>query len=183
MLIFGAMVMRAFLFLVLMCVAQKAIANDSISVYLFLLDDCIICQDYTPVINDLYDTYKDEVQFVGYFPNFSSKQEKIDQFASTYSVQFPLRTDYYKSVCSRYEATITPEAVVYNHTTETLLYKGRIDNKFVKLGRRRHVTTAHELSDVLAQIKAGLQPNIQNTQAVGCYINYSDAISKYTIKN
>ena len=157
-------------------------ASDSLSLYLFLLDDCIICQDYTPELNDLYETYGEEIDFVGYFPNFSSKQKKIDSFRVKYGIEFPLKSDYFKSQCAKYGATITPEVILYNHTTESVIYKGRIDNKFYKLGRRRNVVTKHELRDALEAVLNHKPVTFKETEAIGCYINYSDAISKYQLK-
>lgn len=141
----------------------------------------MICLDYTTELNRLHEEYGDEVTFVGYFPNFSSKPEKIEAFKEKYKIFFPLKTDYFKKMSSKYGATITPEVVVYNHTTNEKIYQGRIDNKFYKLGRRRKVVTKHELEDVLVRIRNKNTTPVEHTAPVGCYINYSDAISKYKI--
>lgn len=168
--------------LIFFTLGNQLSANDSLSLYLFLLDDCVICQDYTPTINRLHDKYGEQVSFIGYFPNFSSKKEKIATYKEKYKIDFPLHTDYFKMQAAKYGAEITPEVVLYNHTTQEIIYQGRIDNKFVKLGRRRNVVTSHELSDALEAATSN-QPIVKNkTQAVGCYINYSDAISKYQLK-
>ena len=168
---------------VFLCTLNWVKAKDSIAVHLFLLDDCVICQDLTPVMNELYEQYGQDYPFIGYFPNFSSKQAGITAFKEKYGITFPVKTDYYKTHSSKFGATVTPEVVVYNHSTEETIYKGRINNKFYKLGRRRHVVTRHELADVLAALAANKQPHTQNMEAIGCYINYSDAISKHTISN
>lgn len=154
---------------------------DSISLYIFLLDDCIICQNYTPILNSLYDEFGQDVEFVGYFPNFSSKIDKIDRFREKYSIEFPLKTDYFKTQCSKYKATITPEVVLVNHSDNKVLYRGRIDNMFYKLGRRRQVVTKFELRDALRSVANQTKIEITETKAMGCYINYSDAISKFEI--
>jgi len=156
-------------------------AKDSISAYLFLLDDCVICQDYTPILNDLYEEYKNDVSFIGVFPNFSSKSHKIDAFREKYKIEFPLKTDYFKSLSHQFQATVTPEVVVFNHTTNTLLYQGRIDNKFVKIGKRRQVITSNEFQLVLEAIANGRSVNIEKTIPIGCFINYGDPISKYQL--
>ena len=169
--------------LMFFALSNQLSAGDSLSLYFFLLDDCVICQEYTPTINSLHDEYGDQVSFVGYFPNFSSKKEKIEVYKEKYKIAFPLYTDYFKMQAAKYEAEITPEVVLYNHTKEEIVYQGRIDNKFVKLGRRRNVVTSHELSDALQAATNNKQVVIAKTQAIGCYINYSDAISKYQLKN
>ena len=162
--------------------ATTAAGSDSLILYLFLLDDCVICQDYTPLVNQLHKEYGEDVTFIGLFPNFSSKPDKIERFRQTYGISFELKTDYYKTIAAELEATITPEVVLYNVTTGQKLYQGRIDNKFVKLGRRRSVVTEHNLSDALAAAIMNTRRPSPTTTAVGCYINYSDAISKHILK-
>lgn len=152
--------------------------KDSISVIFFLLDDCVICRDYAPQINQLHKAYGGEMAFVGYFPNFSSKADQIDAYRNTFNVKFPLKTDYFKTQALKYGAEVLPEVVVYNHTTTSTLYQGRIDNTFERLGRRRKVTTKHELKNVLEALhhsKPYTGPS--KTMPVGCYINYTDQLS------
>lgn len=158
--------------------AAQADGKDSISVIFFLLDDCVICRDYAPQVNALYDTYGEEMTFVGYFPNFSSKTEKIDAYRNTFGVQFDLKTDYFKTQALKYGAEILPEVVVYNHSADSTIYQGRIDNTFERIGRRRKVTTKHELKEVLKALHNKTPyTGPQKTSPVGCYINYTDQLS------
>ncbi len=168
--------------LVLSSVTNPTLAKDSVTVHIFLLDDCVICQDYSPKLNQLYEQYGDEISFIGYFPNFSSKTEKIEFFKKKYNIQFPLKTDYYKTQAARFQASITPEVIIYNHDTQKVLYRGRIDNRFFKLGKRRHVITSNELEIALSLISEGKEVKIPRTEPIGCYINYADDISKYQLK-
>jgi len=174
--------MRAFLTLFAIgSLALSVNAKDSLALYLFLLDDCVICQDYTPTLNNLHEEHGELVTFVGLFPNFSSKPEKIEQFAEKYSITFDLQTDYFKTMAAALGATITPEAVLVNVSTDEILYRGRIDNKFVRRGKRRHVVTDHTLAAAIELALADSNAKTEYRDAVGCYINYSDAISKYQL--
>ncbi len=157
---------------------QTSSNTDSLSLYLFLLDDCPICLNYTVLLNDLYLEYGSRISFQGYFPNFSSKRKKIDQFKETYQVEFPLQTDYYKEQAKKWNAQVTPEAILYNHTTKKIIYQGRIDNKFVRLGKRRNVVTEHELVNAIEQTIASKEVLIQFAEPIGCFINYSDHINQ-----
>lgn len=152
--------------------------SDSLSIYLFLLDDCPICIKYTPEINSIYDDYGDEIGFVGYFPNFSSKPEKINAYRETYGIEFDLKTDYYKLQAKKWKAKVTPEVVLYNHTTKTVLYRGRIDNSFVRLGKRRNVVTERDLRDAITATLDGREIAQPYVVPVGCYINYGDSTEK-----
>ena len=153
-------------------------ASDSITVYIFMLEDCPITQSYTLKLNELYHQFGDQFSFVGVFPNHSSKQEKIDLFLQEYKISFPSFTDYSRTLVDQLGATITPEVVVYNSNTKTILYRGRIDNEFADLGKRRRVVTTDELKEVLNSLSLGMEKIFPYTKAVGCFINQNDPIKK-----
>lgn len=153
-------------------------ASDSIIVYIFMLEDCPITQSYTLKLNELHHQFGDQFSFVGVFPNHSSKQEKINLFLQEYKISFPCFTDYSKTLVEQFGATITPEVVVYNSNTKTILYKGRIDNEFADLGKRRRVVTTDELKEVLNSLSLGMEKIFPFTKAVGCFINQNDPIKK-----
>ena len=69
-------------------------------------------------------------------------------------------------------ATTTPEAAVFvRHATEpTLVYRGRIDDRYVDIGRTRPAPTRHDLDEVIAAIRSGRTPALRSTPAVGCLI-------------
>lgn len=141
-----------------------------------MLEDCPITQSYTLKLNDLYQEYGDQFNFLGVFPNLSSKQEKIDQFVKDYQINFPTETDYARTMVRRFGVTITPEVVVYNSDDNVILYKGRIDNEFADLGKRRRVVTTDELKDVLNYLSSGSQKVFTFSKAVGCFINQNESV-------
>jgi hypothetical protein len=65
-------------------------------------------------------------------------------------------------------ATVTPEAVVY--AGGRVVYRGRIDDRYVDLGLERPAATTHDLADALAAVLAGKPVLHPTTQAVGCFI-------------
>lgn len=144
------------------------------SVYLFLLDDCVICQSYTPELIRLDSIYNSSFDFVGYFPNFVSKKEKITAFKEKYAIPFELKTDYFKTLVKKYEISVTPEVVVVDNSSEEVLYKGRIDDEFVQIGKRRRVILNKDLENALKDIQAGRKVAVNETVAVGCFINFND---------
>jgi len=151
---------------------ERCVVEDSITVYVFMLEDCLITQFYTPQLRNLYEEYfKYNIDFVGLFPNKYSKPEKIDSFKTAYQIPFPLKTDYYKSKTRLMDAKVTPEVCVYNHDFQEIIYKGRIDNAYYKVGKKRGVTNTSELRDVLEAIVKGEPVQTPNTEAVGCLIN------------
>lgn len=158
-------------------------AKDSLSLYIFLLDDCPICIQYTPTLNSLYEEYGKQISFVGYFPNFSSKQEKIELFRSRYAIKFPLFTDYFKTQAKKFNAKVTPEVILFNHTKDKIMYQGRIDNKFYKLGRRRNVVTEHNLKNAIEKSLSELDIILPFVEPIGCFINFSDNFNQKTKDN
>lgn len=144
---------------------------DSVTVYLFFRIDCKICEYYTRDLEKLYEQYKDDnISFVAVFPNFMDKPPAIERYCNKFGLPFGTKTDYSKRLTKKFKATVTPEVVVYNETKETILYQGRIDNTYFKLGRKRSVTTSSELATVLENQKKGERIEVAFAQAVGCFI-------------
>ena len=149
------------------------IQTDSITVYIFMREDCKICQNYSLKWQAIHKEYaSDSLRFIGVFPNFSSKPKKIDAFKKKYQIPFDFVHDYFKTLTLRFGATVTPEVIVFDHKENKILYRGRTDNTYFRVGKRRTVTTSSELKDALEAIKTGKEIEIPETTAVGCFINF-----------
>jgi len=143
------------------------------TVYYFLGEDCKICQYYSPTINALDTIYtSDSLSFVGLFPNRYSTEKGISAFQEKHKIGFELKREYFGTKTKQFGVTITPEVVVYDNHEEKVLYKGRIDDSYHKLGRRRQVITSEELKDVLAAIVGGMEITTLPTPSIGCYITF-----------
>lgn len=146
--------------------------SDSISVNFFLLDECRISQNISGEINHVSNQFSQETfSYNYYFPNKSSTPEKIETFLKDYKLRSTYHIDYDKVKTEFYGATIAPEVVVYDEKNDKLLYRGRIDNSFDKVGSRRRVITSRDLRDVLAAIVSQQEIETKETQAIGCFIN------------
>jgi hypothetical protein len=66
-------------------------------------------------------------------------------------------------------ATRTPEVAVFSPRRE-LLYRGRIDDRYVDFGQRRTEPTTHDLRDALEAILAGKPVAQSRTEPIGCDI-------------
>lgn len=150
----------------------KNIEKDSITVYVFLAEECIIGQYYTPLLRQLAGDYaRHRITFVGLFPNFNSKPKKMAAFKKKYKIPFELKTDYFKTKTKKFGATVTPEVVVFNETKEAIIYKGRIDDAYARIGKRKRRATTSELKDVLNAIANDQPLPFEKTEAIGCFIN------------
>lgn len=151
---------------------NKVGPQDSVTVYVFLHESCRISQYYTLPLLKLNQAFSnDQLQFIGLFPNVSSQLEQIEAFKEKYKIPFELKTDYDKTKTTAFGATITPEVVVFNETQNKILYKGRIDDAYARVGKRKQVTSTSELKDVLTAIANDLPIEVTETAAIGCYIN------------
>ncbi len=146
--------------------------KDSVTVYVFLREDCVISQNYTPKLNQLFEQYHSaELGFVGIFP--STRDAQITAFQKKYQLAFPLQSDYYQTTTKKLSATVTPEVVIYNHACGEILYQGRIDNTYFRVGKKRTITTTSDLEDALKAIKNNHPVALKKTEPVGCLITFN----------
>lgn len=152
--------------------------HDSITVYIFLLEDCVISQNFTPLLNKLSKEYKSKkVGFIGLFPNSFSKDSTIKAFASKYNIEFPLKTDHYQKMTRKLGVTVTPEVAVFDHKKDVLLYRGRINNQYERVGKRRSKPTSSELENVIKAWVEGNPLAFFETKAIGCFININKKLT------
>ncbi len=146
--------------------------TDTLTVYVFLLEDCVISQNYTDLLNKLALEYKNKkIGFLGLFPNSFSRDSTIKAFSTKYNIVFPLKTDHYQTLTKKMGVTITPEVAVFDQKNNVLLYRGRINNQYEKIGRRRNMATTSELEDVLKSWINNKPIAFFETKAIGCFIN------------
>ncbi len=159
------------------------VSRDSVTVYLFLLDECRICQELAPEINAIHQEYAlKKVGFMGLFPNFASKPAGIEKFKKKYKLIMQTKTDYYKKWSHKFNAEILPTAVVYNESQQKVEYIGAINDLFYKPGKRKSQASKHYLRDALNHVIQGKSPEIQSTQAIGCFINFNDNLLNLSSK-
>ncbi len=149
--------------------------NDTIVVYIFLLEDCVISQNYTLALKEMYAQYaSDQITFTGLFPSKFSHPKKIAEFKEKYDIPFVMKIDFEKGRAKKMEAKVTPTVAVWNKTQDEILYRGRIDNSYYQIGKRRTITTTSELADALKAIVNGEEIEVKETKAIGCFINYKE---------
>ena len=150
--------------------------SDSLTVYVFLEDECMISQFYTPQLTEYYEKYHPKkVGFIGYFPNSSTNPEQIADFAKNYHLTFPLKGDYSKEWTRKFGVTVTPEVAVWDHRDDRLIYRGRIDDSYVRVGKRKIHPQSEDLKDIIEGWLKGQTPqDTVMTQAIGCFINFTE---------
>jgi len=70
------------------------------------------------------------------------------------------------------QATVTPEAAVFvgDRAGPRMVYRGRIDDRYVDFGRMRPEPRKRDLQEALQALAAGSTLTPRTTTAVGCSI-------------
>ena len=146
-------------------VSQKA------NVLLFVTSDCPISNGYAPVIQQLCTQYgKRGVSCSLFYEDAAIEPAGIRKHLSEFGYRgLTAAIDRDGVIARQAAATVTPQAVVVDANGQ-VRYSGRIDNKYVELGKQRRVVTEHNLKDALDAVLDGRPVANAETPAVGCYI-------------
>ncbi len=145
------------------------LAQNYISVFIFMSPDCPLCISYTKTIKDLQQKFlSDSVKFFTVFPGKLYSNDEINEFRDMYDFKLICLQDRDLTLTKLLHAEITPEAVVVNK--EEIAYSGAINNWMYETGKKRTVITENYLEDALSALINGGKPDPGNTEAVGCYI-------------
>lgn len=148
----------------------ESVSSDSeVTVVVFLAVDCPISQKYIPTLNRIREKYKERgVRIHSIIPGKIKKRD-LKEFTKNYRIAFAIEDDRkYESVKSL-SANATPEVFVFDKA-RNLKYRGAIDNWFYELGEYRKEVTEDYLIDAIEALLSGEDPKIENTKALGCFI-------------
>ena len=148
----------------------KAPAGTKALVFVFVSVECPISNRYAPEVRRLHEKFAAQgVEFSLVYPNPMEPVAAIRRHLKDYSYPMRALRDPRQELARIAGATITPEAAVFDGRGR-VLYRGRIDDRYVSLGVERPVATRRDLDEALTDIVAGKAPHQATTQAVGCYI-------------
>jgi hypothetical protein len=138
------------------------------SVLIFYEYDCPICNGYAPEINRICAAYTN-IAFYIVQVDPDLKAEAAREHARQFSLRPPVLLDPEHRLVKLAGATITPEVVVFG-ADGRVLYRGRIDDRYPTLGKKRAHATQYDLLDVLKEIVRGKLVTPRETAAMGCVI-------------
>ena len=142
----------------------------AMTVLIFVSTDCPISNRYAPEIKRLHDEFTPRgVRFRLVYPNPLDSDTDIRRHLEEYGYPQISQRDPDHTLVKKAGATITPEAAVFD-ARDRLVYRGRIDDRFVELGRERPAATQPDLRNALTAFLAGTRVSPSHTQAVGCFI-------------
>ena len=138
--------------------------------FVFVTVDCPIANRYAPTILELYDRFRSKgIDFTLVYTDPDRPIAKIRKHKKDYGYPFRAIRDPNQALVRHAEVEVTPEVAVYEGP-EKLLYRGRINNRFVDFGKTRPEATQHDLKRALEAIVADRPIETRMTEAVGCYI-------------
>lgn len=136
----------------------------------FVVTGCPIANSYVPEMNRIAKAYGPKGwQFdVVYVDSLYSPGSLLKHYKD-FGYVFPALFDSSRVLAKLAKATKTPEAAVFS-SNGTLLYDGRIDDRYYELGKQRPQPRVHDLRDALDAIQAGKPVPHPRTEVIGCYM-------------
>ena len=142
----------------------------AMTVLIFVSVDCPVSNRYAPEIKRLHDEFTARgVRFRLVYPNPLDSEAAISRHLQDFGYPPIAERDRDHRLVKLAGASVTPEAAVFD-ARQRLVYRGRIDNRFVELGRERPAATEQDLRNALTAALAGKPATPSRTQAVGCFI-------------
>src|SRR5262249_5457110 len=139
------------------------------AVFVFLAPDCPLSQGYTSTLNRLHEQFQPSgIAFYGVFSGNASKQKTLEDFVTTYKVEFPSVPDEDLSLADFFGATKTPEVFAVDAGGKAF-YQGAIDNWAPDVTTRRTVITEHHLLNALTGFLDNRALRFKRTETVGCF--------------
>jgi hypothetical protein len=141
------------------------------SVLLFVTSDCPIANSYAPEIQRVCRAHAPKgveclllYEDLGIDETAARRHLAADRYGPMTAA-----LDVERAIAGAALASMTPEAVVIDHAG-AIRYRGRIDNSYVDLGRRRPSATVHDLRDAIDAVLAGRSVARPHTEGFGCFI-------------
>jgi hypothetical protein len=140
------------------------------TVLLFITHDCPISNGYAPEVRRLAEAYQPQgIAFYLVYADPTVTPGEARQHHHDYAYPCPALLDPDHELAKLAGATVTPEAAVYLPGGQRV-YRGRINDLYVDLGKPRFTPTTSDLKDVLEAVAANRPLTPKTTPAIGCHI-------------
>ena len=152
------------------------VTSPSRPVALVFLDTaCPVSNRYAPDLNELASVAADsDVAFFGVLSDPTLSPEDARAHRDDYGLEFPVLFDSAGDLAKRLAPTHVPEAFVVD-LEDRVMYRGRIDDRFVAVGTLRKEITSRDLADAIAAVAKGDSREPARTEPVGCLFEAWDA--------
>lgn len=146
------------------------LSRDRATVFVFVATDCPNSNTYAPVLARLYREYSPRgVAFFNVYSDPAETSSTVSKHDRDFGTPFAALLDPHQTLARETGARSTPEVVILGPQGQHL-YRGRIDNRFVELGKTRYQPTENDLEEALNAILSGKSPPHPVTRTIGCAI-------------
>lgn len=137
-------------------------------VFLFVRTDCPITNRYAPELQRINREFSNRgVRFWLIYPDSTETAAAIENHIVQYHFPGEPLRDPHHTLVALAHATVAPEAAVFDSSGK-LMYHGRIDDRYVEIGKTRQTAQVHDLENAIAAVLAGKPVARPETRAVGC---------------
>ena len=145
------------------------LAGAKANVVIFITNDCPIANSYAPEIQSIISDYSPRgAAFFLVHVDPDLTLEKAKKHAAEFGYECVILRDPGHRLVRELEAQVTPEAFVL--TGKGVAYRGRIDDLFADLGKKRRQARNRDLRNALDSVFSGKPVSNSRTEAVGCFI-------------
>ena len=137
-------------------------------VFIFVLPDCPICNSYVPELKRIRGSFP-EIEFYRVYADPDMTTGEARRHSNEYDFGFPGLLDPAQQLVRKSGATRTPEAAVFSPGGK-LLYRGRIDDRYVDFGKKRDRPGQRDLENALRSILEKQPARWPSVAPIGCFI-------------
>lgn len=142
---------------------------------IFLSTECPISNNALPTLKRLAARFRQSgVEFIGVISGQAVSRTAAVRHRDEFGIPFPVVFDASNELRRLLRPTHTPQVIVVSRAG-SILYSGRIDNRYSAVGRGRSEASVHDLRDALLAIVAGRSVDVSVTQPVGCLLESAPA--------
>ncbi len=140
------------------------------NVYVFIGEECPICNYMGKHLSAIAKKYAEDVTFHAVFPLKNSNYKTSQLFKEQYDMlSFETLLDKDQKLIKQLGATVTPEVVITNAEGD-VYYRGRINSAYYAPGKMKHNSIKDDLDRALTALLAGKKVSQPWPSAIGCYI-------------
>jgi thiol-disulfide isomerase/thioredoxin len=145
------------------------------AVLVFLGTECPVSRRYAPRLDELAKEAEQRgITFFGVISDPAVAPTAAKAFQQELQLDFAVLYDAAGDLAERLAPERVPEAFVFD-VGGRLVYRGRIDDRFVEPGKLRPRIETHDLLAALEAVAKGATPELARTPVVGCVFESWDA--------
>lgn len=141
------------------------------TVLVFTTTDCPIANRYAPEIQSLASKFqKQGIAFTLVYPVPTDTPAVISEHVKKFGYTIAAVRDTAQELVMHTGVRVTPEVAVIG-AGGSVLYKGRIDDRYIAFGKDRQQPSDRTLERVLEAVVQGKPVAVRETPAVGCFLS------------